>query len=53
MDEVTEVEKLSAETVGLIAGDLRHPLGIRIDGNASASHFPDDKVLKEEDVGAL
>ena len=53
VDEVTEVEKLSAEAVGLVTGDLRHPLGIRIDGNASAPHFPGGKVLKEEDVGAL
>ena len=46
-------DELSAEAVGLVAGDLRHPLGIRIDGNASAPHFPGGKVLKEEDVGAL
>ena len=53
VDEVTEVEELSAEAVGLVAGDLRHPLGIRIDGNASAPHFPGGKVLKEEDVSTL
>ena len=53
VDEVTEVEKLSAEAVGLVAGDLRHPLGIRIDGDTTAPHFPGGKVLKEEDVGAL
>ena len=53
VDEVTEVEKLSAEAVGLVTGDLRHPLGIRIDGDTSAPHFPTPKILKEEDVGAL
>ena len=53
VDEVTEVEKLSAEAVGLVTGDLRHPLGIRIDGDTTAPHFPTSKILKEEDVGAL
>ena len=53
VDEVTEVEELSAEAVGLVTGDLRHPLGIRIDGDTTAPHFPTSKVLKEEDVGAL
>ena len=53
VDEVTEVEKLSAEAVGLVAGDLRHPLGIQIDGDTTAPHFPTSKVLKAEDVGAL
>ena len=46
-------DEFSAEAVGLVAGDLRHPLGIRIDGDTSAPHFPTSKVLKEEDVGAL
>ena len=53
VDEVTEVEEFSAEAVGLVAGDLRHPLGIQIDGDTSTPHFPTPKILKEEDVGAL
>lgn len=46
-------DELSAEAVGLVAGDLHHPLGIRIDGDTTAPYFSTSKILKEEDVGAL
>lgn len=46
-------EKFPVDAVCLVTGDLCHPLGIGVDGDASAPNFPGGKVLKEENVRPL
>ncbi len=49
MDDVLHSIQLPIKGVGLVAGDLRRPVGIRIAGDATQPDFPGGEIFKEED----
>ena len=49
MDDVLHSIQLPIEGIGLVAGDLRRPVRIRIAGDAAQPDFAGGDIFKEED----
>ena len=49
MDDVLHSIELPIEGIGLVAGNLRGPVRIRIAGDATQPDFPGGEIFKEED----